>query len=416
MIKGGYVVLGGVMAAMALGSAAFILSDTPHAHDRGGSGTSEIRGNSPNPPNDMMKPVGKPEADRRAGVNRQAADERSEKNKPYVAAAVIGETRGPMQGELPEEPKAAPTEPEPESAPVVEKIVYRDAPAQIVYRDLPEEPKADPDDASGIKEQIKALLKPAPGGFLVRSFEKGERPKPPGPAGPVISGPFGPGVRHVTVARSGDVAYAVLDRGFNSDEPGAPIFATITDLDELRRPGPLHDIRLMGEIVYSQTQASVRFNSMILRDGRQGPLQAVAITVDQAKTGVAADVDNHVLERYGSLVVAGLIQGAGQVGQQLTALNTNTYYGGGYAVQSGRDINWTTAGMGAMMPVGQALTSAAARNFSRPPTLSSPINFPIGIVFLQPVVVPLESGPRPGWEPGAGSYHSYRSVGFQGGR
>lgn len=412
MVKGGYVALGGVMALMALGSAAFILSDSPHAHDRGGTGASEIRGNTPNPPNDMMKAVGKPEADRRAGVNRQAADERSDKGRNYVAQAVIGETRGPMQGELPEEPKAAPVEQEPEPAPVVEKIVYRDV-VRDVYRDVPESPTADPDETAGIKEQIKALLKPAPGGFMVRSFEKGERPKPPEKAGPVITGPFGPGVRHVTVARSGDVAYAVLDRGFNSDEPGAPIFATITDLDELRRPGPLHDIRLMGEIVYSQAQASVRFNSMILRDGRQGPLQAVAITADQAKTGVAADVDNHVLERYGSLVVAGLIQGVGQVGQQLTALNTNTTYGGGYAVQSGRNIDWTTAGMGVMMPVGQALTSAAARNFSRPPTLASPINFPIGIVFLQPVVVPLESGPGPGWEPGAGSYHS---ASFGGGR
>lgn len=405
MVKGGYVALGGVMALMALGSAAFILSDSPHAHDRGGGGASEIRGNTPNPPNDMMKAVGKTEADRRAGVNRQAADERSEMGKNYVAQAVIGETRGPMQGDLPDEPNPAPVEQEPEEAPVAEKIVYRDV-IRDVYRDVPEEPKADPDDASGIREQIKALLKPAPGGFVVRSYEKGERPKPPEPAGPAITGPYGPGVRHVTVARSGDVAYAVLDRGFNSDDPGAPIFATITDLDELRRPGPLHDIRLMGEIVYSQTQASVRFNSMILRDGRQGPIQAVAITVDQARTGVAADVDNHVLERYGSLVVAGLIQGVGQVGQQLTALNTNTYYGGGYAVQSGRDIDWMTAGMGAMMPVGQALTSAAARNFSRPPTLASPINFPIGIVFLQPVVVPLESGPAPGWAPGAGSYHS----------
>jgi intracellular multiplication protein IcmE len=43
------------------------------------------------------------------------------------------------------------------------------------------------------------------------------------------------------------------------------------------------------------------------------------------------------------------------------------------------------------LPVGQAMTSAAARSFSRPPTLSSPINFPVGIVFLQPVVVPLDA-------------------------
>ncbi len=56
--------------------------------------------------------------------------------------------------------------------------------------------------------------------------------------------------------------------------------------------------------------------------------------------------------------------------------------------------------MGAALPVGQAMTSAAARSFSRPPTLSSSVNFPIGVVFLQPVVVPLDAarvsvGPAP---------------------
>ncbi len=401
MIKTSYVAVGGLMASVAIGSAAIVMSNPPGV-DRGGAATTEFRGLTPNPQNDMMKAVGKTEADRRAGVNRQAADERGADGRPYVAGTVIAEVTGPQRGELPEdaarkvEPAPAPVQAPPPEPRVVETIVYRDRDVvRDVYRDLPTEPKAEPDQISAINEQIKVLLKPTPGGFLVREFAKGERPKPEpaGARGPVVNGPFGPGVRHGTVARSGDVAYAVLDRGFNSDDPGAPIFATITDLDELQRPGPLEGIRLMGQIVYSQTQASIRFTTMILQDGRQGPMQAVAITVDQARTGVAADVDNHVLERYGSLVVAGLIQGVGQVGQQLTQLNTNTIYGDGYAVQSGRGIDWMTAGMGATLPVGQALTAAAARNFSKPPTLSSPTNFPIGIVFLQPVVLPLDAGP-----------------------
>lgn len=388
--------LGGVVLMGALGSAAFILRDVPGA-DQGAGLASEIRGQTPNPANDMMKPVGRSEADRRAGVNRQAADEKAERGRPYVAPTVIAEKRGATMGELPETiPDPKPAEPPPEPR-VVEKIIYQDRPViQTVYRDVPVLPTADPEQVAAINDQIKALLKPSPGGFLVRSFAKGERPKPPGPQAaaavpPVPTGPFGPGIRHATVARAGDVAYAVLDRGFNSDDPAAPIFATIVDLDERQQPGPLNGIRLMGQIVYSQTQGAIRFSTMILQDGRQGPMQAIAITVDQARTGVAEDVDNHVLERYGGLVIAGLIQGVGQVGQQLTQLNTQTVLGNGFAVQSGRNIDWLTAGMGAALPVGQAMTSAAARSFSRPPTLSSPTNFPIGIVFLQPVVVPLDA-------------------------
>jgi intracellular multiplication protein IcmE len=385
--------VGGIATILVLASAAFILAERPGA-DLGVGGSSEIRGQTPNPSNDMMRAVGKSEADRRAGVNRQAADQRAEAKKNFVAPTVVAETTGPQIVDEPDAP-SKPVEKPPEPAPQpVERIVYRDRDVvQTVYRDVPVQPQADPEQVNAINEQIKALLKPTPGGFLVRSFAKGERPKPEvkAAAAPQVTGPYGPGVRHATVARAGDVVYAVLDRGFNSDDPGAPIFATITDLDERQQPGPLHGIRLMGQIVYSQTQASIRFNAMILQDGRQGPMQALAITVDQARTGVAADVDNHVLERYGSLVVAGLIQGVGQVGQQLTQLNTNTVLGDGYAVTSGRNIDWTTAGLGAAQPVGQALTAAASRNFSRPPTLSSPVNFPIGIVFLQPVVVPLDA-------------------------
>ncbi|MGN7126801.1 DotG/IcmE/VirB10 family protein [Methylorubrum thiocyanatum] len=409
MIKAPYAVFGGAMALVTLGSAAVILSDTPGL-DRGAGGTSEIRGQTPNPPNDMMKPVGRAEADRRAGVNRQAADERSGDGKPYHAPTVIAESRGPQLGELPD---ASPKEAKPAEAPpqpqiqIQERIVYRDVPRDV-YRDVPTEPKADPEQVAAINEQIKMLLKPTPGGFVVRSFAKGERPdpRPAAAAPPQVSGPYGPGVRHATVARAGDVAYAVLDRGFNSDDPAGPVFATISDFDEQQRPGPLNGIRLMGQIVYSPTQASIRFTTMILQDGRQGPMQAIAITVDQARNGVAEDVDNHTLERYGGLVVAGLLQGVGQVGQQLTQQNTVTTLSNGLAIQSGRGIDWTTAGMGAMLPVGQAMTAAAARSFSRPPTLTSPTNFPVGVVFLQPVVIPLGLTPtadRPGPVP-AGAF------------
>lgn len=411
--------LGGVVLICALGSAAFILSDVPGA-DRGVGQSSEFRGNTPNPQNDMMKVVGKTEADRRAGVNRQAADEKAGAGKPYVAPTVVAESRAPQLGDMPDAnpaPEAKPPEPPPPQ--VIERIVYQDRPVvQTVYRDAPIQPTADPEQVTAINEQIKALLKPTPGGFLVRNFTKGERPKPPEPraasAGPPVpTGPFGPGIRHATVARAGDVAYAVLDRGFNSDDPGAPIFATIVDLDERQQPGPLNGIRLMGQIVYTQTQASIRFQTMILQDGRQGPMQAVAITVDQARTGVAENVDNHVLERYGGLVIAGLIQGVGQVGQQLTQLNTQTVVGNGFAVQSGRDIDYLTAGLGAALPVGQALTAAASRSFARPPTLSSTVNFPIGIVFLQPVVVPLDAarvtvGAGTGYGPDPAYGASYR--------
>ena len=105
--------LGGVVLICALGSAAFILSDVPGA-DRGVGQSSEFRGNTPNPANDMMKVVGKTEADRRAGVNRQAADEKAGVGKNYVAPTVVSESRAPQLGDMPDAnpaPEAKPAEP-----------------------------------------------------------------------------------------------------------------------------------------------------------------------------------------------------------------------------------------------------------------------------------------------------------------
>ncbi len=387
-----YLLIGGVVSVLALGTAVVILADRPGT-DMGAAGQSEIRGTTPNPANDTMKPVGRQEADRRAVVNQRLAEERRP-GENFVAQPVIAEARGPQRGEMPDNPPTAqPAQPlvaaaqparPPATAPPPETIV--------IYRDVPTAPVPSPDQVAAIAEQIKTLLKPAQGGFAVRAFDKGERPLP---QSPVATGPFGPGVRHAMVARTGDVAYALLDRGFNSDDPAAPVFATITDLDAHGQPGPLNGVRLMGQIVYSATQASIRFGTLILQDGRQAPTQAVAITVDQARTGVADDVDEHTLSRYANLVVASLIQGAGQLGQQLTQQNTYTVFGNGYAVQSGQGINWPAAGMGMAMPLGQALTAVAARNFNQPPTLSSPTNFPIGIVFLQPIVLPVYGAGSP---------------------
>ncbi|KTS19235.1 hypothetical protein NS228_28510, partial [Methylobacterium indicum] len=90
--------------------------------------------------------------------------------------------------------------------------------------------------------------------------------------------PARPRERLYAVARAGDTVYASLDQGFNSDDPQAPIFATIYDVDGAQRAGPLHGVRLIGQIVYSTNQAAIQFTQLVLLDGRQYPLKAYAIS------------------------------------------------------------------------------------------------------------------------------------------
>lgn len=131
--------------------------------------------------------------------------------------------------------------------------------------------------------------------------------------------------RMTMLARTGGVIYARLDRAFNSDDPGAPIIVSLDDViyDQAQgtRNGPLTGMRLVGQISYSKNQAAISFNQIVTNSGQQFPITAIAVSEQQARTGVAADVDKHTLQRYSGLFLSSLIQGLGQVGQQLVQNN-----------------------------------------------------------------------------------------------
>jgi len=270
---------------------------------------------------------------------------------------------------------------------VVEKIVYVQAPLPAAV------PTPSPQTMQRINSQIEALLSPAQGGFVVQRYAKPERTETvvatTGVRGGIVGG-AGYGAASIVVARAGDTAYALIDRAFNSDDPQAPVFATIHDIDASGEPGPLHTVRMMGQITYSREQAAILFTQAILQDGRQVPLRAIAVSEQTARTGIARDVDYHTLERYGSLLVGGLIQGAGQVGQLLVQGSQNIVVNPltGLMTASQNHAPYDQAALGALLPVGQALTAAATQNFARPPTISAPAGMGIGIVFLDPVALP----------------------------
>lgn len=252
-----------------------------------------------------------------------------------------------------------------------------------------------------IEAQIDALLTPPSGGFSMNYYP---RPAPP----PAASGAQGQptpqaaaqakleaerGARSqpklYVIAKPGDATYATIDRAFDSDDPQGPIFATVHDIDARGMRGPLDGVRLLGAITYSSSQAALQFNQAYLRDGRTLQLHALAISEDDARTGVAKDVDQHTIQRYGSLLLAGLIQGAGQAGQQLLQNNqqvsTDPTTG---AVAASENVVPYQVALTALQPVGQVLTAAAARNFNQPATMTGPAGMGIGVVFLDPVAVP----------------------------
>jgi len=367
LIFGGFVAL-----ALFIGSAAFLI--TKPGADKGSNNPSQIKGMIPNPQNAPMKPVGLAEANKRANVNRERADEARSSGETHVSVPVIVKERGAELGELPE--KIDTVRSDPVSTPqIVEVIKY-------VYVQPEQQPKLTDFQEKLIEKQYNNILNNLPtGGFVVKHYEKGKRPEKSGNG--VAAG------RKYLIARAGDHAFARLTRGFNSDDPAAPIFVEIEDIDQYGVAGPLHNARLMGSISFSRTQAGVAFNSLTFANGQTIPIKAIAIREADARTGIAAKVDNHYLERYGALFLSSFIQGVGQVGQELVNQNRSIVYdGNGYYSSTANKTDWQKVGMGALLPVGQNLTSVLSQHINRPATMSSSVNTVVGIVFLEPVYSP----------------------------
>ncbi|WP_395675552.1 DotG/IcmE/VirB10 family protein [Inquilinus sp.] len=338
--------------------------------------------------NDYMRPVGEAEASRRASTNTDQVATAAAQGGTAIAQPVIAESY-PAGSDLDETLRAAQPEAPPAPAPVPTSTL---PPQQIIiYQQAPR--ATFPTEAlSQYQERIRAqiaLAEPTSRGFSVVSYPK---PAPPAPAtssqaaSPGASVPNASGaVTSRVVAQPGDIVYATLDQGFNSDDPqGLPVFATIRDPRDGGR-GPLDGGRLMGKVTYSRENAALTFQTLII-NGRTVPIQAMAISETDARSGIAGDVDFHTLERYGSLFVAGLIQGVGEVGQLLAENYDATVYPDVGAIQySNRDVDWATAGMGVLRPLGNQLSGIAGRGFDRPPTITSLAGMGMGIIFTQPV-------------------------------
>lgn len=380
----------GMAAVVAVSGAAFFLLDQSRT-DRGGNTPTNVEAQPNQPAHDQMKVVSPREGDRRATVGREEAEESRAAGQSHDGETVITQETGPEMGE-----KMPPPEPE-KKEPPEPQVVYRDrviekrveVPVPQPYVVAPQEvPVSDGVARARVTQQIDALLGEQPGAFVIRQTAKPE--KPAGAAGG--NGGGVPGLPMRLVARAGDVIYGMLDRGFNSDDPNAPLVVTLYDVLRDGRQGPLYGTRLIGTIQYTASpysaQSAVVFNRMVLPDGRELPTNALAISEKDARTGIASKVDNHTLSRWSALVAGTLLQGAGNVGQSLMQNNVTAQVQDGVTIVARNPVNWTEAAVAAVQPLGQAASQVAMQKFNRPPTVSGEQGMGIGVVFMQAVQLP----------------------------
>ena len=375
---------------------------------------------------------------------------------PEKVAAVIPEPEPKAQPEPEPEPKAEPA-PEPEPMPVatprvIDPALYRDRfqtdstrpTSRFGVRTLEEgiigpldfqsgaldggmlRPSAEADAnwfepyqvAGGFEDTVfepivRPQYQPPLGGDLPRGITGYSAPLPEerSAARPALVGTDGYGNTYATndqpnpylaaqsgpiiLARSGDLLSAVLLYGFNSDDVrGLPIYGVIQDYLPNGQRGPLHGARIQGQVAYSNNNAAIIFDTLVLANGREFPMNAIAVSLESGQTGLAQNVDRHLLARYGSLFLSGIIEGVGAVGlarlsddnddQPIVIINEGD---GSVVVERDDDeLNGGEIVAGALAPVGRNLSTAAGRGFDRPPTITAPAGYPFAVVFTSTLI------------------------------
>lgn len=175
--------------------------------------------------------------------------------------------------------------------------------------------------------------------------------------------------------KTGNMMYATLDSEVNTDD-GGDVLATI-------RGGAWDGSKIIGRVEQGPNNIRLKFSILAPQDNRPTmAINAIALREEDAKQGVADDIDNHVFERYASLAAASLLSGYGKAYSQPsgTTIVTN-----GTVVTTTEDPTTKRVVANAVGEMGDAISQEVRRGFNRPPTYSTPAQKGFGLFFMQDV-------------------------------
>ena len=175
----------------------------------------------------------------------------------------------------------------------------------------------------------------------------------------------------------GDMLYAVIDTGVNSDVPSA-VMATVAS-------GKYRNARLLGKFQRFEERIVLGFSRIVLESGEEIQLEAYAVDPSTSEASVASSVDTHFLSRWGGLIASAFLEGLGEAKRFSGA--QSTVYGGGFAGQSSDQMVWNSYSPSeqAWIAAGKVGTKASKifeKNFERPPTVYLESGMPVGVLVL----------------------------------
>ena len=175
--------------------------------------------------------------------------------------------------------------------------------------------------------------------------------------------------------KPGDLLYAIVDVGVNSDVPSA-VLATVMS-------GPYRNARLMGNFQRHDERLVLVFNRVVLPSGETVQLEAYAVDPSTSEASVASSVDTHFFSRWGGLIASAFLEGLGSAKRYSGAQSTIYGYGNDTTDQmvwneySVEDQAWIAAGK-----VGEKAGKIFEKGFDRPPTVRLESGTPVGVLVL----------------------------------
>lgn len=172
---------------------------------------------------------------------------------------------------------------------------------------------------------------------------------------------------------AGEMLYAVLDVGANSDQPGTPVMARIV-------MGEWIGAKFLGSFDTGNDRLVLRFNRMVY-NGKTYSVTGYAVDPHTLTPGISSNVDYHILERWGGLIAASFLEGFGRAVERSGTRYNYGSYGSNDTVSvpeySLNDELWIAAG-----EVGNKASDIFAKNFDRAPTVSLDPGTQVGILVL----------------------------------
>ena len=175
--------------------------------------------------------------------------------------------------------------------------------------------------------------------------------------------------------KPGDLLYAIVDVGVNSDVPSA-VLATVMS-------GTYRNARLMGNFQRHDERLVLVFNRAVLPSGETVQLEAYAVDPSTSEASVASSVDTHFFSRWGGLIASAFLEGLGSAKRYSGAQSTIYGYGNDTTDQmvwneySLEDQAWIAAGK-----VGEKAGKIFEKGFDRPPTVRLESGTPVGVLVL----------------------------------